>query len=669
MSTLNLAALRRVLTKPSSEALHRVRREAGAEIDRLSVGRRAWPLDTNALLRATGADTLNALWFRLATRPYPFATAPVDLGLYEEVCPGDTDRILTLAERAAAHEVELLGSTPTNLGSTIDWLADYRTGHSWPPAFMRDIECHQPGAGGDARFPWEVSRLQWLIPAGQAFLLTGEERYASEARDVIDTWIAQNPYAGTVNWASTMETAMRIVSWSWFFHVFARSESWSNEAFRARFLSTLFLHGRFTARYRESEELSGVADATGLVFAGLFFGEGAEPARWLHTGWTLLETEIAGQITPDGIGGQGSTSYQRLVLELFLYPARYAGANGMTASDTYRQRIAAMARFVAAYSRRDGTSPLWGDAAAGRLLPLGGQDPADHRYLVGLVALLGDDTLLPYFNGPKAEIFWAAGEEGVRRLARVRRLDSRSGAFRDGGCFVMRNDRDHVFIDCAAAASDGSHGRGHNDCLSFEAQLDGVPLVADCGADVGGISPADRNWFRTSTCHNTPRIDGEEINRFLTENHWQLRNDAVPDVREWRTTRDHDLFVGSHSGYERLDPSIRPVRTIELNHREHALLIQDRFEGDGRYSVEIPLHLAPQVHVQRVGPFEVRLIAGDKRFRLMWTTPGWQVALEGARISPRYGVTVSSRRLVWRGRTGSALSVVIQPDARTTLPV
>jgi hypothetical protein len=325
-----------------------------------------------------------------------------------------------------------------------------------------------------------------------------------------------------------------------------------------------------------------------------------------------------------------------------------------------------MGRFVAAYSRRDGTTPLWGDADDGRLLPFGGQALTDHRYLIGLVALTGDDTLRPFFSGPTTEVFWAVGEQGVRRLAKARRMDSRSCAFKDAGYFVMRNSRDHVFIDCAPVGLAGRGGHGHNDCLSFEAELNGVLLVTDCGAYVYTASPEERNRFRSSSAHNTPRIDGEEVNRFITpDDLWRLRADAVPELREWKTSYERDVFVGSHSGYLRLDQPVQPIRTIELNHRLHALLIQDRFEGEGVYDVEIPLHLAPQVRVERFGPAGVRLIGGDKRFRLTWTAPGWHVALEAARVSPRYGVALNSRRLVWRGRTGSSLSVVIEaePDA------
>ena len=56
----------------------------------------------------------------------------------------------------------------------------------------------------------------------------------------------------------SVEAAMRIFTWTWFFHVFCRSQAWSDSAFQSRFLRTLFLHGEFTERYLERSDIKGV---------------------------------------------------------------------------------------------------------------------------------------------------------------------------------------------------------------------------------------------------------------------------------------------------------------------------------------------------------------------------------------------------------------------------
>lgn len=666
MSQPNVAFLRRVLHKPPAVLFRRAAQEAGARIDRISAGRRARMFDTAALLRATDAASLDELWARAAARPYPASTHAIDVSSHDGFCPGDRDRVLVLAERAVAHQVDLLGSGPIALGPTIDWLTDHKTGYSWPPAFMRDIEYNNLERASDVKFPWELSRLQWLIPAGQAFLLTGDERYARATRDVIEQWIAGNPYAGTVNWSCTMEAALRIVSWSWFLHVFSHSESWVDPGFRSRFLSALFLHGRFTAKYLEHSDVNGnhcTADAAGLVFAGLFFGQGTEPSRWLRVGWDLLVDEMPKQVSADGVDYEASIAYHRLVLELFLLPAMYRKVCRLPVPDAYARRLSGMARFVAAYSRSDGSTPLWGDADDARMLPLGGQALTDHRYLIGLVALFDDSGLMPLFGGPLSEIFWLCGADAARRLAAVPRVSPISGGFREGGYFIMRNSLDHVFIDCAPVGLAGRGGHGHNDCLSFEAALGGVPLVTDAGSYVYTASATARNRFRATASHNTPQIDGDELNRFVGKDQlWTLHNDAVPQVLRWEAGETEDVFVGTHTGYQRLPQPATPTRTIVLGHLHHTLQIHDAVTGTGDHTVRVRLHLAPDVAVENVGPGQATLSAGGKEFVLVWAPVSlWTLTIVAAEVSPSYGVVVPSVSLVWdrRGPLPCALTVSI----------
>jgi hypothetical protein len=111
----------------------------------------------------------------------------------------------------------------------------------------------------------------------------------------------------------------------------------------------------------------------------------------------------------------------------------------------------------------------------------------------------------------------------------------------------------------------------------------------------------------------------------------------------------------------RLDPPVRPVRRITLSAAEPRLRIEDRFEGEGTYDVEIPLHLAPGTRVERCGPTAALLLADTRAFLLTWTGIGfWNVALEGARVSPSYGVARTTRRLVWRGRTSPSNALVVE---------
>jgi uncharacterized heparinase superfamily protein len=647
-------ALRRGVKKPPHYIARRLVREAYGQAERRLAPRRAEQLTPAVIARRCGYGSVEHWWSALSVRPYAAVTRIAAEEL-ERVCPGEVGRVVAAADRSASHRVNLLGSGEISLGADIDWLKDYKSGYRWPVQYYRDIDYNNRGRPSDVKFPWELSRLQWTLPLGQAYVLTGDERYAASAAELLDSWMGANPYAHTVNWSCTMEVALRIVSLSWLFHAFKDSDSWAGEGFRDRFLRCLYLHADFTERNIEESDVNGnhyLADAAGLVFAGLFFGEGEAPQRWLRKGWKGLCDEMPRQVFADGVDFEASVSYHRLVQELFLLPALYRERHALDTPPSYRMTLQAMARFTVAYSRSDGTVPLWGDADDGRVLPLGGQPLNDHRYLIGVNALFTDATdLLQAFSGPRSEIAWLLGPGRAASLDEQRAHPPLrvSTAFRDGGYYVLQGQNDHVFVDCGPVGLKGRGGHGHNDLMSFEAYLDGVLLISDCGAYVYTADYDERDRFRSTAYHNTPQVDGEEINRFLgADTLWSLRDDAAHELHELSFGAGVDRVVVSHSGYTRLRSPVTPRRSFELDTRSHRLSITDEFHGSGHHRLEIRAHLAPTVHAFVESPGRVALVAHGREFNLLWEpTSDWELRIEPARTSPSYGVAIPSKVLVW----------------------
>lgn len=662
-----LARVMRGLRKPPRILVQRLKIEARTQADRYTSRSRPHQLTRERLARFCGARDLGELWQRLAKSPFPAVTSDVNAAEMERYCPGMQAKIYAAASRALKRQVSLLGTGAVTLGQPIDWMRDCKTNHRWPPAYAKGIDYSNLDRPSDVKVPWEISRLQWLIPAGQAYVLTGDEQYARLVRDVIREWIEANPYAHSVNWSCTMEVAMRILSFTWFFHVFNGSEAWKEDEFRFQFLRLLYLHGEYTERHLEISDIAGnhyTADAAGLVFAGLFLGSGKAPERWARLGWEILCKEFPRQVYADGVDFEASVPYHRLVQELFLLPALYRISKGLSVEDVYRDRLHAMAQFSGSYSQPHGSVPVWGDADDARALPLGYQDLNDHRYLAGLgAAAWSSEQLARISSGPLDEVFWIFGPEACEWLSSfVGTQGATSTAFRHGGFFVMRNAQDHVFIDCGPVGLGGRGGHGHNDCLSFEAVLEGERLITDCGAYVYTASAKDRNLFRSTAYHNTPQVDGQEMNRFIAWNAlWTLHYDALPELRRWVAGEMEDEFEGAHGGYKKLPQPVVPVRNIRLNHASHQLVIRDSFEGSGEHRIEIPLHLAPRVEVEldETGG-SARLMLNSKAFEIVWGDPAaWDVSIEPARISPSYGIVVPSKTIVWK-REGSLQPLTVE---------
>jgi hypothetical protein len=657
--------LQRLLQKPPVIIGQHLIREWHRRTDRFMV----WYYQKrcqNGSLIITQSRNLDQLWNELGESPYPAFTGRIDIPQHESICPGERLRILQAAQDALDHRINILGSGQVDLGNRIDWHRDYKTGYGWPVTYAFDIDYNNPDLPSDVKFPWELSRLHWLIPVGQAYLLTGDDEYAAQTRHILDDWMAANPYLYGVNWACTMEVAIRIISWTWFFKVFWKSRSWVESGFRRRLLNYLYFHAVYTERYLEYSDVNGnhyLADAAGLVFAGLFFGDRRIAKHWSELGWKILRKELPRQVTVDGVDFEASLAYHRLVQELFLFPALYRRDRGLMVSDEYRERLIAMAHFTAAYTRMNGSVPLWGDADDGRVLPFSHRNINDHRYLVGWAGIVWNTAgLRDAFSGPRDEIFWLLGPDAAGMLPERNEPATvlPSKAFPSGGFYIMRNCRDHIFIDCGPVGLAGRGGHGHNDCLSLEAVLDGVHLISDCGAYLYTASYQERNRFRSTTYHNTPQVDGIEINRFIRpDDLWSLQYEAIPENQYWRTGPDRDVFKGAHQGYQKLNPPVSLERSVILDHDLHKLTVEDNFLGDGVHEITIPFHLAPGVEVLAIEFGSLQLSFENKVFKLSWNNAAhWQITVEAARISPGYGRTEPAIKLVWRS-SGIMKSLIV----------
>lgn len=287
--------------------------------DRFSNFRKEASFTNQKLLQIAGQKSINEIWemhqssiFIAEFDHNPNKEVPLDISVRE--------RIFTRAARVMKMQIDLLGTGEIFLGEKIIWNKDYKTGVTWENKYYRDINYVNFKDKSDVKIPWEISRMQWMIPVAQCYTLTGDDKYAEFAKEVIISWIDKNPFAKSVNWTCTMEVALRIIVFTYFFYTFSKSTAWEDEMFRGKIIKCLYLHAFFTERNLEKSDVNGnhyTADAAGLVFAGLFFETYKGGASFLEIGKRILEDEIMLQVFPDGVDYEASVPYHRLVGELF----------------------------------------------------------------------------------------------------------------------------------------------------------------------------------------------------------------------------------------------------------------------------------------------------------------------------------------------------------------
>jgi hypothetical protein len=138
-------------------------------------------------------------------------------------------------------------------------------------------------------------------------------------------------------------------------------------------------------------------------------------------------------------------------------------------------------------------------------------------------------------------------------------------------------------------------------------------VIVDPGTCVYTPSPEWRNHFRSTACHNTIVVDGQEQNPVERDVLFRLSDLTRCRCLVWETGPDKDVFVGEHYGYLRLDPPLVHRRKVEFYKNERTWVITDYLyqppdlakESAGSraprsqqtHLLEFNLHIAPDVEV------------------------------------------------------------------------
>jgi hypothetical protein len=130
----------------------------------------------------------------------------------------DPVRRVNLANRFAARRLRRLIEGEYR---PIHWHVDFKSGYRWSKRtwYRRVPYGHLPGV--DIKVPWELSRMQHLpiLAWAHALAMAGEggflppDAYRLEFRNQILDFMSTNPPRFGVNWASTMDVAIRAAGW------------------------------------------------------------------------------------------------------------------------------------------------------------------------------------------------------------------------------------------------------------------------------------------------------------------------------------------------------------------------------------------------------------------------------------------------------------------------
>jgi hypothetical protein len=562
--------------------------------------------------------------------------------------PGQAENVVARAQKICAHRFDLLGYKDLDYGPKINWHLDLVHGKVAPLKPFHQIKYLDFTEVGDSKVTWELNRHQHLVTLAKAYRLTGDERYAREIHLQWRDWHSANPYPLGINWASSLEVGFRSLSWIWVYFLLEGTPALAPD-FRQEWLRAQALNGRHLDRYLStyfSPNTHLLGEAVALFFLGTLCPELSGAERWKARGWQCIQEEARRQVNPDGVHFEQSTYYHVYALDLFLHAALLAAANGQSLPEELKQTLERMmdALFHLGLA---GPPTGFGDDDGGRIF-----DPARNRaeHLLDPLAagaiLFHRGDFKQLAGSLREETIWILGQNGVESWERIEAqpVSATSVAFESAGLYVLAAAGSQLVIRGGPSVPQSSgNGHAHADALSIGLQIGlqsgGRQLLIDSGTGEYVGESKNRDLFRSTTMHNTLRVDGRDQSEPAGPFSWKHYVSARAE--QWVTGESFDLFVGSHDGYQRLPSPVEHRRWI-LALRAGIFLVRDVVEGKGEHRLDISWHLAPNLQTQQEHLFRFNDLAQGLAV-LPVQGHGWAEEVRECPWSPVYGQQQKTR--------------------------
>jgi len=509
--------------------------------------------------------------------------------------PDAEKQIIDKADRIAEGRFDLLGLRDLSFGDPIDWQLEPVSGKRAPLEHWSRLNYLDADLIGDKKIVWELNRHQYFITLGQAYWLTGDERYAQTFAAHLDGWMDQNPPKLGINWASSLEVAFRSIAWLWALYFFKDSPSLTAATF-LRTLKFLYLKARHLETYLStyfSPNTHLTGEALGLFYLGTLLPEFRAAGRWRDGGRRILLEQMLRQIQPDGVYFEQSSYYHRYTTDFYAHFLILSRLNQKTVPEEVEEKLKLLLDHLMHITRPDGTTPFFGDDDGGRLIILDRRAANDFRATLGTGAALfrrGDYKYVA--REPAEETLWLLGPQGLQEFDRLdlREPEQQSRAFAGGGYYVMRDgwtpSANYLVIDCGPHGM-ANCGHAHADALSFELAARGSTMLVDPGTYTYTGSKERRDWFRGSTAHNTLTVDGQSSSEPAGPFSWNTIAHCEP--RTWISRERFDYFEGTHDGYERCAPPVTHSRGVLFLKNDY-WVIRDRVNSVGEHAYDQWFH-------------------------------------------------------------------------------
>ena len=396
---------------------------------------------------------------------------------------------------------------------------------------------------GDTEFLWQLNRHRFFVCMGQAYLLTGDEKYARAFVELAVDWldnISLCPETQYGPWRS-LEAGLRGEYWCKAIHCF-RESALLTDAFMDKLHRSMKQHARYLMDCHSPYRLIsnwGIMENHGLFYIAMCLPQDEETAQYARFALDNLTTAVRMQIFPDGVHWEQSPMYHNEVLQCLTDVLILGRQNNAAIPAELSQGIYKMLRADLAWLKPDGHQFMTGDS-----------DSNDIRDIIGAGALIFDDPELRFAGADVLayDYIWGIGAAGA---CKYKCMHGKAPGFTsvelaDSGHTYLRSgwgeDASLLHLTCGTMGA----GHGHSDKLHIDLVLGGEDILMD-GGRFTYVYGDDRREFKDPTGHNTITVDNKLFT--VTSQTWEYSKMCQP-VRQRACFRSSCEFAqAGHLGY------------------------------------------------------------------------------------------------------------------------
>lgn len=434
--------------------------------------------------------------------------------------------------------------------------------------------------GGDEEFMFQLNRHGYLIQLGQAYYLTGDEKYLKHFCKILNDWLDTVPcdYKNNSPWRS-LETGMRGDRWLKALKYIEGTKYFSKEL-KEKIDKSLLTHIELLKKAHSGFQKGsnwGIIQDGGLFHIGVYFND----SDIINLALERLNQETDLQFMSDGAQWEQSSGYHNEVLIVLLDIVIDADKNGISLPDGLRNKIEKMAEAALKTVKPNAHNPLFGDS-----------DDTDIRDIMSRCALVFGRADFKYygFDCLDYNTVWLTGADSIEKYSKIEKIPpSFDNAYlTDSGNYILRENQTSTSNYLCFHNGYTGAGHAHADKLHFDLMIKGRDVLVDAGRYTY-LNNAQRRYIKSPKAHNVCLIDNRQYLQVTTQ--WETKNPALAVQYPCFDNEYCTLIGGAHLGYLKSKGAFVERKILYI--KPDIYVIIDTFKAKFRHTYQQYFHFAP----------------------------------------------------------------------------